>query len=235
MVKDDFMCDLNTFVDEFMVKKCMDELVTLTVAFYIRCLLLKAQKHRHSKNKKPYFKDNGVALARMARDIQVMRNYFDGLARGNPALNRVIDNDFCVLATIMELLLEIAAFGLANNDASPCTGFIVIIHKRIKVYKTTKLVVRDLWSLIQPKREKIVKKLIESLKEPLTSMYPNPEDTFPKLQDRMTAPGLKVDETIAKLYVGYIKKKPFRPSSLKNRFSSLKNRFGVGAKSRSKS
>ena len=42
----------------------------------------------------PYFKDNGMALDRMARDIQIMRDYFESLASSSmPALSRVIEQE----------------------------------------------------------------------------------------------------------------------------------------------
>ena len=52
----------------------------------------------------PYFKDNGMALDRMARDIQiVMRDYFESLASSSmPALSRVIEQEFFLLVAILE-------------------------------------------------------------------------------------------------------------------------------------
>lgn len=213
------MGDLKVFLDKFMMKKCIDALVKLAIIFYVRCLLMKAQKHRLTKNKSSYFRNNAVALARIARDIQVMHDYFDGLSEDDPALNRVIENEFFVLVTIIELL-QIAATGVIHNDAGSCTGFIVVLHKRIKVYKNTKRVVRDLWRLIQPKQEKLVKRLVESIKEPLNEMYPNHDETLPAPHDRMTVPGLQFEQIIFGLYVGYKKNKTLRTSLWRNRNST---------------
>lgn len=209
-MKDDFIRDLKLFLYEFLLKKALDAIVRSTVVFYIRCLLLKAQKQKHHKKAGRYFNDNEVALRRMAKDVELMRDFFDALAEDDPALNRIIESEFFILVTIMELL-QIAASGLANVEAaSSCTGYIVVLHKRIKFYKVTKLVVRDLWSIMYPDQEKIVKKLVESLKGPLTSMYPGMEDLSLQIQERSAIPGMQFDASISQIYVGYKSKKKRR-------------------------
>ena len=69
----------------------------------------------------PYFKDNGMALDRMARDIQiVMRDYFESHASSMPALIRVIEQEFILLVAILEIL-QIADSGLCcGNDDPSC-------------------------------------------------------------------------------------------------------------------
>jgi len=80
-----------------MLKKTVYAFVAATVVFYVKCLLLKAEKHNN--NEVAYFGDTRLALERMDIDIKVMRDYFgDGLAEGMPALSKVIEKEFSVLA-----------------------------------------------------------------------------------------------------------------------------------------
>ena len=96
------MGSLETYLDEFMLKKTVYALVAATVVFYVKCLLLKSEMH--NSNKVPYFADTAKALERMDRDVQMMREYFDDLAKGMPALSRVVEKEFSVLLTLQDLM-----------------------------------------------------------------------------------------------------------------------------------
>jgi hypothetical protein len=196
---DDFMRDLENFLDEFMLKKTVDALVASTVVFYIKCLLLTSEKH--SSNKSEYFNDNAIAIERMDRDIKILRQYFDGLAEGMPALSKVVEKEFSVVTTIQEIM-RIAA---GQSDSNP-EDFIVPLHKRLKDINITKHVVGDLWHLIQPSEERSIWELIESLETTLFSVCP-PEPAN-VARDRMNVPGLRLDETLAKLYIESKRKRP---------------------------
>jgi hypothetical protein len=69
------MGDFEEYVDELMVGKTLDALVTATVIFYFKCLLQKAAVH----NKTSFWSDNQRALDRMKGDIDTMRGYFSDL------------------------------------------------------------------------------------------------------------------------------------------------------------
>ena len=185
------MGDLYDFLDEFMLKKTVDALVAGSVIFYSTCLLLCAEKHNN--NKVGYFHDNQVALERMDRDVKEIKEFFDRLAQGMPALGKVIEKEFEVLTTIMELL-RIAA-GFSESDAS---DFIVVLHKRVKDINITKHVVGDLWHLVKPTEEKAVWELTESLEASLVAITP-PETAI--LQKRMNLPELRLDQSLAQLYI----------------------------------
>ena len=131
------MADLETFLDEFMLKKTVDSLVAATVIFYVKCLLLKAESH--NSNKVAYFNNTLVALERMDKDVKVLREYFDGLAEGMPALAKVIEKEFQILTTLQELIR--IAIGISDTEAS---DFIVVLHKRLKDINVTKCVVGDI-------------------------------------------------------------------------------------------
>jgi len=198
---EDFMGDFERFLDDFMLKKTVDALVTSSVLFYVRTLLLKSEKH--NSNRVSYFQDNEVALQRIDGDIHIIRNYFEGYIDGMPALKKVIEKDFEILTTIQELL-RIAA-GFSESDAG---DFICVMHKRIKDVDITKNFVGDLWHLIQPTQERMAFELVESMEENLEALCPSDGSASKNVKDRMNVPGLRIDEMLAKMYVKSERKRP---------------------------
>jgi hypothetical protein len=207
---------LETFLDEFMLKKTVDALVASTVVFYAKCLLLKAENHNN--NKVPYFNDSSKALARMDGDIKIMRDYFVELAEGMPALNKVIEKEFSVLETIQELIR--IASGISDFEAS---DFILFLHKRLKDVHITKHVVGDLWHLVQPTEERTVWELTESLEESLLKVCP-PLPSHQQKNQR-SVPGLRLDETLAKLYIDSKRKRPVHATAVENMLAAMKNNW----------
>jgi hypothetical protein len=65
------MGDLEQYLDEFMLKKTVDALVTSSVVFYVKCLLSKADIHNSNKN--AYFSNIKTALNRMDADIEIIK------------------------------------------------------------------------------------------------------------------------------------------------------------------
>lgn len=189
---EDFMSDLEIFLDELMVGKTLDALVTATVNFYIKTLLLKS--HEHNNNKKPFWSDNRRAMERMRGDINTMKEYFQSLAPSYPSLGRVIESEFEVLDTIHELL-SIASEVSRSTDRD----FVIFLQKRVKNLAITKLVVGDLWHLAKPQEEKAIYELIESMEEEMAAVAPNDETAVDIALARQTVPGLRLDQELAKL------------------------------------
>jgi len=213
---DDFMADLETFLDEFMLKKTVNALVAASAVFYVKCLLLKAENH--TSNKVAFFSENHVALERIDKDVKVMRDYFDGLAEGMPALSKVIEKEFQVLTTLQELFR--IANGISDSDAG---DFIVVLHKQVKDINITKHVVGDLWHLVQPTEERTVWELTESLEQTLIAVCP--PDNSKIAHDRMNVPGLRLDETLAKLYIGSKRKRPVVAGAVEKMVTSMKKNW----------
>jgi hypothetical protein len=186
------MADLETFLDEFMLKKTVDALVGASVVFYVKCLLMKAEQHNF--NKIAYFSDTMVALKRMDKDIEVLQDYFDGLAEGMPALGKVIEKEFHVLITLQELIR--IAIGLSDTEAG---DFILVLHKRLKDVNITKYVVGYLWHLVKPTEERKVWELTKSLTETFLAVCP--PDKSKIAHNCMNILGLHLDETLAKLCI----------------------------------
>jgi hypothetical protein len=214
--KDDYMADLETFLDEFMLKKTVDALVAASVVFYIKCLLHKAEKH--NSNKKAFFNNPSVALERMEKDVKVMKDYFDGLAEGMPALGKVIEKEFQVLTTVQELFR--IAIGVSDTEAS---DFILVLHKRLKDVDITKYVVGDIWHLVHPTEERTVWELTESLEETLVAVCP--PETSKIANDRLNVPGLRLDETLAKHYMESKRKRPVVAGAVEKIATSMKKNW----------
>jgi len=195
---EDFMGDLETFLDEFMLKKAVDALVTSSVIFYVKCLLLKAEKH--NSNRVSWFGNVEKSFERMFGDIKVIRDYFEALAEGMPALTKHIEKEFELLTTVQELM-KIAAGSMESEPRD----FILVLHKVIRDVNITKKIVGDLWHLVKPWEERNVCDITVSLEESLVAVCP--PDNLPK-SGRLNVPGLRLDETLAKLYNESKRKRP---------------------------
>jgi hypothetical protein len=214
--KDDFMADLETFLDEFMLKKTVDALVGASVLFYVKCLFMKAEQH--TSNKVAYFSNTLVALERMDKDFNILRGYFDGLAEGMPDLTKVIVKEFQVLTTLQELIR--IAVGLSDTAAS---DFILVLHKRLKDISITKHVVGDLWHLVKPTEERKIWELAESLEDNLLAVCP--PDKSKTAHDRMNIPGLRLDEALAKHYIQSKRKRPVVAGVIEHMVTTMKNNW----------
>lgn len=189
---EDFMGDLEIFLDDLMVGKTLEALVTATVNFYFKTLLLKS--HAHNSNKKSYWTDNQRAMDRIRGDITTMKEYFESLAPSYPALGRTIENEFEVLDTMHELL-SIAAGVSRSTDRD----FVIFLQKRVKNLDITKLVVGDLWHLVSPQNEKAIYELVESMEEEMAAVAPDDDTAVDVALARQTVPGLRLDQEFARL------------------------------------
>jgi hypothetical protein len=212
---DDFMEDLETFLDEVMVIKIVEAQITSSVIFYIRMLLLKSSQH---KGRDSYFSNNEVALNRMRGDIQIMRDYFQGLAENMPTLTRVIETDFALMDSVIELL-SIAA-GLSKSDAH---DFILVLQKRVRNIQITKFAVGDLYHLVKPADERSVYELIETMEEEMQAVAPTDERALAAARDRMTVPGLRLDQMMAKHMHENERNRPLKAGNLERAEAALRS------------
>jgi len=189
------MGDLEAFLDEFMLKKAVNALVTSSVIFYTTCLLERAEKHNN--NRLIAFQDIGVAFERMSSDIGVIRDFFEGLAQGKSELTKHIEKEFEVLTT-MQKLMRIAAGTTESEDNA--RDLIIVLHKAIKDINITKHVVGDLWHLVAPSKGRAVWELTESLEESLIAFCP-PDKSSAQTNTRLNVGGLHLDETLAHFYM----------------------------------
>ena len=185
------MTDLDTFLDDFLFKKIVNALVRASVVFYIKSLLVKGKKHR--KGKEPFFHNNFVALVRMEKDITIMREYFDSFVPNAPELSKVIEEEFHVLITVIELMR--IADGISDSDPRQ---FIAVLHKRIKDENITRLVVKDLWHLTNPSEKKKNCRKTSSLMHTLVRVSPPQKVKF--ANDRTSFRGLSLEKTLSDMF-----------------------------------
>jgi len=188
---EDFMGDLEEFLDELMVGKTLEALITASVLFYVKTLLAKSTAH--TSKTKPLWGDNNRALERIKGDIDVMREFFDELSEEYPSLPRVIDSEFGILDTIYELL------AIANGTSdSTDRDFVILLQKKIKNIPITKYVVGDLFHMVNPAKEEMIYQLIDSMETELDEVAPNDEEAFDIVLARQTVPGLRLDQELAR-------------------------------------
>jgi len=221
---DDFMEDLETFLDELMVQKAVEAQISSSVNFYLKCMLTKASLH--SSNKKSLFDDNGIAIARMRGDVVVMREYFDGLAESMPTLGRVVEKEFALLDAVFEIL-SIAA-GISQSDIH---DFVLVLQKRIRNFPITKLVVGDLYHLVHPQEERGVYEMIDGMEEEMAAVAPTDEAAASMSSDRNTVPGLRTDEMMAHHCDQSKRSRPLKAGSLERAENALRgwrSKWGSG-------
>jgi hypothetical protein len=188
---EDFMSDLEEFLDELMVGKTLESLITSSVIFYLKTLLAKSSSH--TSKSKPLWSDNNRALERIRGDITVIREFFDELADSYPSLPRVIESEFALLDTVLELLT------IANGTSESAErDFVILLQKRIKNIPLTKFVVGDLWHLVNPTGEENIYNLIDSMEDEMVAVAPTDEQAFDVVLARQTVPGLRLDQELAK-------------------------------------
>lgn len=212
---DDFMEDLEAFLDEVMVQKTVEAQISSSVNFYIRMILRAASEH--NSGRASAFADNEKALNRMRGDVHVIRDYFEGLAESMPTLNRLIEKEFEFLDTILELI-AIAA-GISTSNAR---DFILLLQKRVRNVSITKFVVGDLYHLVNPKQEKDIYETIETMEQQMAAVAPTDEKAASVAQARNTVQGLRVDQMMAIHCDESKRKRPIGKSSMELAESTLK-------------
>jgi hypothetical protein len=221
---DDFMEDLETFLDEVMVQKCVEAQVAASVNFYIKCLLTRASEHNSGRNS--YFGDNEKAIKRMKGDAELIREHFEVIAEeAMPTLKRVIEREFSLLDTIIELL-SIAA-GVSHSDVQ---DFILVLQKRVRNVSITKFVVGDLYHLVKPTEEHVLYELIDSMEAEMSSMADEKAITN---VDRNSVPGLRVDLMMAQHCAESERKRPDKAGGMERAEAALRGwstAFGGGGK-----
>jgi len=202
---EDFMGDVEQYMDSLMVRKTVDALVTSSVIFYIGCLIKKSESH--NSNKVPMFSDVDLALNRMLGDFKIMREYFEGLGERFPGIERHVEREFEVLGTVHELLS--IAGGLSESDAA---DFIVMIQKRVKDVNLTKHFISDLWHLVSPTEERAIWELVESMEETMNEIAPTDDEAAQVALGRSSVPGLRLDAMMANNYMNSKRKRSVKAS-----------------------
>ena len=212
---DDFMEDLEVFLDEVMLQKTVEALIISSVNFYVKYLLKRASQHNSGRNS--CFSDNKRAIDRMRGDLSVLQEYFDGLAESMPTLKRVSEKEFEFLGAILEMI-SIAA-GISRSDAH---DFILVFQKRIRNIHLTKYFVGDLYHLVAPSEERAIYEMIDGMEDELNTIAPTDEKAASSSQDRTAVPGLRIDRVIAEHIDECNRKRPLTAGTLERAEAALR-------------
>lgn len=169
---EDYLVDITEWMEEAMVRKLVDSLVRASTHFYLKHLLLQAEKN-YAQNSKglfkhhdPCFKDRNKALENISGDIKAIRSYFDAATETFPALKRVVAKEFELLNTVFGLvymareLADTAANkgeeGDDEDDMDSHTVHFLPLAKALGYnIHQTRLVIGDIYYIIGgPDREK---------------------------------------------------------------------------------
>ena len=201
---EDYMGDIEEWMEEIMVRKAVDALIKASINFYIRRLLLKAGK---KGAKESSFIDNQRALTQIGKDIDVIKGYFDGLVETFPALERVIESEFEVLRTLLDLLVVAAGF---DEDASPI-DYLPIIQKNIRDINITRLMIGDLWHLVNPAGEKEIYAVIDENEAQLKAF----DFKEHHVDQEHIDPSLQLDRVVIDVVSNSSRKRPLRGDTAK--------------------
>ena len=204
---EDFMGDLETFLDEVMVGKAIDGLVSATVIFYLKCMMRKSAKHNDGK--RSVWSNDAKALQRMTGDVKVMKEYFEALSPSYPSLSRTLESEFEILETVHELL-SIAS----GNSTSNSHDFILFLQRRIRNVEISKMVVGDLWHLVKPSEERQIYEMIDGMEDELKAIAPTDEEAMKSAINRATVPGLRLDQALAKVFDEHPRTRPLKKGAL---------------------
>ncbi|GKY99268.1 hypothetical protein MPSEU_000881900 [Mayamaea pseudoterrestris] len=211
---DDFMEDLEAFLDEVMVMKALEAQITSSVNFYIKVLLAKSAVHNSSRSS--YFTDNEKAVARMRDDFSVIKEYFEGLSENYPTLRRVIEAEFDLLEAVIEILA--IASGVSRSDAQ---DFVLVLQKKVRNPAITKLIVGDLYHLMKPQEEAAIYDLIDTMTETMLAVAPTDDKATKIAQDRSTVPGLRLDHVFAQHINESTRKRPLKKGAMEQAEAAL--------------
>ena len=131
---EDFMADIDEWMEVVMVRKLVDGLVRASLNFYIKHLLLRAE---NSGKRNSCFSDTSKALTRINSDVAEIRNFFQGMTQSFPALQRVINAEFEIMTNIFAILY------IAANDGDDPQDHFPGLQKPLKTW-----IFADLWSVI---------------------------------------------------------------------------------------
>lgn len=199
---EDYMKDLEQYLDPIMLQKAIQALVTRFVNYYIELLLQRATSHK--SNRDSHFADNRRALDRMQGDIGLIKELFQDLAgEDNRPMQDAIENEFEFFETIHEIMTYAA--GLSDDDIR---DYIYAFQTRIKKFDITYAVIGDLYHLVSPSAEKEVYEVIDGMSEDLKSLEDN--STPDKVTLHAMVPGLSLDDLL-KQHVEETKGKRNRP------------------------
>jgi Exocyst complex component Sec6 len=199
---EDFMADIDEWMEEVMVRKLVDGLVRASINFYIKHLLLKAEK---TGKKESCFVSTEKAMSRISGDISEIRNFFQGMTESFPALQRVINAEFEIMTNIFAVLY------VAANDGDDPQDHFPGIQKAIKNVDICRFMIGDLYHLVAPDKERGIYELFEEHEEQLRAFELN--DSY--VDEQFVDNSLQLDKIVVKVIGESKRRRPIKGETLK--------------------
>ena len=199
---EDFMTDIEEWMEDVMVRKLVDGLVRASINFYIKHLLLKADK---SGKKSLCFQDTQKALSRINGDVGEIRNFFQGMTDSFPALQRVINAEFEIMTNIFAILY------LAAHDGDDPQDHFPGLQKAIKNVDICRFMIGDLYHLVAPDKERGIYELFEAHEEQLRVF--ERDDSY--VDEQFVDDSLQLDKIVVKVIGLSKRKRPIKGETLK--------------------
>ena len=136
---DDYLGDMEKWLEEPVLRKAVDCLVRGTVVYYVQGLLFKSIRRR-----KHVFENTPRALQRISGDIATLVDFFEGWVAKFPPLARVLESEFETLYAILELL-QIGGGERVGRDATELFPFFL---RKIGRLDCTKFLCCQLWHML---------------------------------------------------------------------------------------
>jgi hypothetical protein len=195
---EDFMTDVQEFMEKVMVGKLLNGLVRAAINFYIKQLLLKAEARG---NKDSCFNNNKNARDRIAGDMKLIRGCFDGYTDEFPSLSRVINIEFEVWSNIFALI-----YYAADDDSDPedMSDYFPAIQKSIKNVSVSRYMIGDLFHLLAPDKERFVYELFDQQEDDLRAFELN--DTY--VDEHFVDETLQLDKVVIGIIGGSKRSRP---------------------------
>jgi len=181
---DDFLADLDVFLDTFLVKKVMDGLVMSSAVFYLECLLTATQQHKDGM-----FSSIKRAMDRITGDLDTMENYFHRQAQEHPTLSRTVEAHFAILHAVKDIMA--LAGDISQEDGRRA---VLILHKAVDDCHLTQRMVGDLWRAAGGGADAPLE-LLNSLREDMLMMSPEKsKEDKRRIQERRTRMAMSLEE-----------------------------------------
>ncbi len=202
---DDYLTDIRHFLaTEYMFHKVIASLVRCTICYYVRCLVVKADRVRHGKKTgEMAFLHPTRAITRITYDIQVFRDFFHGLAKQNSTLKRIVDDEFSVFTVLLECMTNAAGRGAIDN----LDELILVIHKRTGANSDiTRIFLSDIYVLMGKKNDYVlVERNVRRMRKDLdiiTSRLAEKRDAFPAGESSTTPESshFRLDQMLQTVY-----------------------------------
>jgi Exocyst complex component Sec6 len=154
---DDYLSDMEKWLEDSLLRKSLDSLVRATIIFYVKQMLLKSIRRRHHT-----FSDSERALQRISGDIHSLRAYFETWVDRFPPLANVLESEFEILYVIVEVL---HIGDREMREPKHPEEFFPLLLKKIGRLDCTTFLCCQLWHLLSVDKRQDMKDAIDSVRD----------------------------------------------------------------------